>query len=151
MPKGTFRVCKQSQRSRANPDFGSSHTTKSGYRFAGIRPFTFSYALSVVKKDLRSSPSRSYSGFPVPFTTSFVIRHSLIVSSDGTQNIVSIMISSMIARSPRAPVFRLREVSAIAVRASRSKTRRTPSSSSNFWYCFTIALFGYVRIRTSAS
>ena len=79
------------------------------------------------------------------------MRHSLIVLSDGTVNIVSIMIFSMIARRPLAPVLRFNVVSAISNRASLSNSSFTPSSSRSFWYCFTIALFGSVRMRINAS
>ena len=61
------------------------------------------------------------------------------------------MIFSMIARSPRAPVFLFSVVSATAIRASRSNSSFTPSSSRSFWYCFTIALFGSVKMRINAS
>ena len=61
------------------------------------------------------------------------------------------MMLSMIARRPLAPVLRFSVVSAIALNASLSNSSLTPSNSSNFWYCLTIALFGSVRIRISAS
>ncbi len=57
----------------------------------------------------------------------------------------------MIARSPRAPVPRRIAWSAIASSASSVNSSSTPSSSKSRWYCFTSALLGSVRMRTSAS
>ncbi len=64
---------------------------------------------------------------------------------------ISIMIFSIIARNPLAPVFLFKEVRAIAFSASSSKVSSTPSSSNIFWYCFTMAFLGSVRIRINAS
>src|SRR5947208_2462887 len=59
--------------------------------------------------------------------------------------------SSMMARRPRAPVWRRMAWSAMASRASRSKSSSTPSSSNRRWYCFTRALRGSTRIWSRAS
>ena len=73
------------------------------------------------------------------------------LESDGTSYIVSIMTDSMIARSPLAPVFLSTAIWAISWTASGVNSSFTSSSSNNFWYCFTRAFFGSVRIRTRAS
>ncbi len=57
----------------------------------------------------------------------------------------------MMARRPRAPVWRRIAWSAMASSASRSKSSSTPSSSNRRWYCFTRALRGSTRIWSSAS
>ena len=57
----------------------------------------------------------------------------------------------MIERSPLAPVFLAIAFSAIASKASSVNLSSTPSISNNFWYCFTNALLGSVRIFTRAS
>jgi hypothetical protein len=57
--------------------------------------------------------------------------------------------SSMIARRPRAPVPRRIAWSAIASSAVLVNSSSTPSISKSFWYCFTRAFFGSVRIITS--
>ena len=80
------------------------------------------YALSDATFSLfgRSTRSYPYSGSSSPFTTFSVILHVLILSSDGTLNIVSIMTFSRIARRPLAPVFLEREIFAISFSASSS-------------------------------
>ena len=84
-------------------------------------------------------------------TASFVMMHSVIVSSEGIVNMTSIMTFSMIERSPRAPVLRSTASFAIAETASCSKVSRTSSKPNSFWYCLISALRGLVRIFTSAS
>ena len=69
----------------------------------------------------------------------------------GSSNMVSSSASSMIARRPRAPLLRAMAFFAMALSASSSKSSSTPSSSMSFLYCFTSALRGSVRMRTSAS
>src|SRR5699024_6479487 len=110
-----------------------------------LHPPSFFYALSLLTELC------SKRGTPPPFTTSSVIRHAFSVSSDGALYMISIMTFSMIALKPLAPVFLLREVSAMASSASSSKVSSTPSSSSIFWYCLVIAFLGSVKIRIRAS
>ena len=71
-------------------------------------------------------------GTPVPSTASFVTVQLLIVLSDGIVNIRSIIVSSIMERSPLAPVFLEMVFSAIAFTASSSNFRSTPSSSNSF-------------------
>ena len=71
-------------------------------------------------------------GTPVPSTASFVTVQLLIVLSDGIVNIRSIMVSSIIERSPLAPVLRAMVLSAMAFTASSVNFRSTPSSSNSF-------------------
>ncbi|MNR27146.1 hypothetical protein D3C85_1444050 [compost metagenome] len=70
---------------------------------------------------------------------------------EGTSNITSSIMLSMMALRPRAPVFRLIASLAIASSASASNSSETLSISSIFWYCFTSAFLGSERIRTSAA
>ena len=95
-----------------------------------------------------SSTSRGSSS---PVTDSLVIIHSFTLSSDGTSNIASIIIDSIIARSPLAPVFLSTERFATAAMASSSNDSFTLSNSNNFLYCFVIAFLGSTRILFSAS
>ena len=74
-----------------------------------------------------------------------------MLSSEGTSNITSIIISSMIERSPRAPVLRSMALAAMAFNASGSNSNLVSSRDNNFWYCFTKAFFGSVKIRTKSS
>ena len=59
--------------------------------------------------------------------------------------------SSIIERSPLAPVFLSIALSTIAFNASFSNSNSTPSNSNNFLYCFVNAFFGFVTIFTKAS
>jgi len=89
---------------------------------------------------------------PVFFSTvSFVIIHFSIFGFVGTSNIISLIISSIIERSPLAPVFLSIALSTIAFNASCSNSNSTPSNSNNFLYCFVNAFFGFVTIFTKAS
>ena len=74
-----------------------------------------------------------------------------MVSSDGISYIKSIMVFSMIARSPLAPVFLVIDFSAMALIADSSNSNFTPSNSNSFSYCFTKEFFGSFKIRTRAS
>ena len=58
---------------------------------------------------------------------------------------------SIIERNPLAPVPLLIANSAIFFNASFSNSNSTPSIESNSLYCFTIAFFGSVKIRTKSS
>ena len=64
---------------------------------------------------------------------------------------ISIMTSSRIDRSARAPVPRSIAFCTTAFSAGSSNTRSTPSIRKSFSYCFTIAFFGSVRMFSSAS
>ncbi len=64
--------------------------------------------------------------------------------------IISNMIFSMIARSPRAPDFRFVASRAIARNASSVNFRCTDSISNSFEYCLVKAFLGSFRIRTRA-
>ena len=55
------------------------------------------------------------------------------------------------ARRPRAPDLRRIASRAVARSASRVKESFTFSSSKSFWYCFTSAFFGWVRMVTRSS
>ena len=57
----------------------------------------------------------------------------------------------MIDRSPRAPVSRMRALSATDTIASSEKTSSMPSNWKKRWNCFTSALRGSVRIRIRSS
>ena len=59
--------------------------------------------------------------------------------------------SSIIDRSPLAPVFLSIALSTIAINASWSNSSSTPSNSNNFLYCFTNAFLGFVTISINAS
>ena len=72
-------------------------------------------------------------------------------SSDGISYITSVITSSIMARSPLAPVFLSNESFATAFIASSSNLNFTPSSSRSFLYCFVMAFFGSTRIFSSAS
>ena len=72
-------------------------------------------------------------------------------SSDGTSYITSVITSSIMARSPLAPVFLSNESFATALIASSSKLSLTPSSSRSFLYCFVIAFLGSTSILSRAS
>ena len=64
---------------------------------------------------------------------------------------MSLIISSIIERSPLAPVFLSTAFSTIAEIASSSNSSSTPSNSNNFLYCLTKAFLGSVTIFTNAS
>jgi hypothetical protein len=72
------------------------------------------------------------------------------VLADGTSYITESSTSSMMARSPRAPVPRRIAWSATASSASSVNSSSTPSRSKSRSYCLTSALRGSVRMRTSA-
>ena len=64
---------------------------------------------------------------------------------------MSLIISSIIERSPLAPVFLSIALSTIASSASCSNSSSTSSNSNNFLYCFTKAFFGFVTISINAA
>src|SRR5213078_4860274 len=68
-------------------------------------------------------------------THSAVMATSRTSSRLGRSNMMSVIISSRMARRPRAPVPRLIAFWAIALSASFSIVSRTSSSSNSFWYC----------------
>ena len=72
----------------------------------------------------------------LPVAHSGVTTTSRTSPRDGRSNITSLMILSMTARSPRAPVPRRNVRPAISLSAPGSKVSPTPSSSNIFWYCF---------------
>ena len=76
--------------------------------------------------------------------------HSFNPGIDGSSYIISSITSSSTARSPRAPVPRFIASRATAATASSVNLSRTFSRSKYFWYCFTMAFFGSLRIRTRA-
>src|SRR5438128_1273780 len=84
-------------------------------------------------------------------THSAVMATSRTSSRLGRSNMMSVIISSRMARRPRAPVPRLIAFWAIALSASFSIVRRTSSSSNSFWYCLDSAFLGSMRMRMSAS
>src|SRR5205809_2358862 len=84
-------------------------------------------------------------------THSAVMATSRTSSRLGRSNMMSVIISSRMARRPRAPVPRLIAFCAIALRASFSIVSRTSSSSNSFWYCLESAFLGSIRMRISAS
>ena len=63
--------------------------------------------------------------------------HFSILGFDGISNIISLIMSSIIERSPLAPVFLAIALSAINSNASSSNSNSTPSYSNSFLYCFT--------------
>nr|CAA99538.1 hypothetical protein [Bacillus subtilis] len=84
-------------------------------------------------------------------TVAPVITHFSMSSREGSSNITSSMMPSMIERSPRAPVLRSIAFLAISESASSSNSSSTLSSSSIFLNCLTRAFFGFVKIATNAS
>ena len=70
---------------------------------------------------------------------------------DGISNMMSSIVSSTTARSPRAPVLRSTERSAIARIASFWNVSATSSMSNSRWYCLRSAFRGFCRISTSVS
>ena len=83
--------------------------------------------------------------------TPSVILHSLTPSRYGTSYMMSSMACSRIERRPRAPDLRRMASRAVARSASFVKESFTFSSSKSFWYCFTSALLGWVRMVTRSS
>ena len=79
-------------------------------------------------------------------TTTFVISSRL-----GISNIKSIITDSIILLKPRAPVRRSIALAAIAWSAAGSNSNSTLSMAKSFWYCFTNAFFGFVKISTKSS
>src|SRR5256714_15474411 len=75
-------------------------------------------------------------------THSAVMATSRTSSRLGRSNMMSVIISSRIARRPRAPVPRLIPFCAMALRASLSMVSPTASSSNSFWYCLVNAFLG---------
>ena len=88
------------------------------------------------------SPLRTVSSVTVQRTTSFI---------PGISYITFVMIFSIIARSPRAPVFLSMAFFAMARTAFHSKTSSTLSMPRSFWYWRIRAFFGSDRILISAS
>ena len=82
---------------------------------------------------------------------SLVTTIRVMVGSDGVSNIKPSSTSSMMARSPRAPVFRSIARSAMVSSACGSNSSCIPSSSNSFLYCLTSEFFGSVRMRTRLS
>src|SRR5699024_3775280 len=99
---------------------------------------------------LRGASRGTSVGFTFSSTTSRVITTLAMSSRLGTSNITGCSTSSMIARSPRAPVPRKMAWSATASTASSLNSSSTPSISNIRWYCLISAFFGSVRMRTSA-
>src|SRR4029453_17697827 len=89
-------------------------------------------------------------GFTLLRTTSSSITHLVTSWREGSSYIVLSRTSSMIARSPRAPVARRIAWSAIASSEPSVNSSSTPSNSKNLWYWRTSAFFGLVRMSTSA-
>ena len=73
---------------------------------------------------------------------------SLIVGSDGTSNMRSRRVPSVIIRRARAPVPVAFAFCAIASRASSVKVSLTFSSEKSCSYCLTMAFFGLLRMST---
>ena len=90
-------------------------------------------------------------GPATPSTISLVIRQLTTVSSEGISYICSMIVFSMIARSPLAPVFLVIASFAISRSASSSKINSTPSNSNSFLYCLQMEFFGSDKICTNAS
>ncbi len=67
---------------------------------------------------------------------------------DGMSYITSSIVSSRMARRPRAPDLRRSASRAIATSAPSVNLRCTPSISNSFWYCRVSAFFGSFRMRT---
>src|SRR2546422_640968 len=82
---------------------------------------------------------------------SAVMATSRTSSRLGRSNMMSVIISSRMARRPRAPVPRLSAFCAMALSASFSMLSRTSSSSNSFWYCLVSAFLGSTRMRIRAS
>src|SRR6185312_3055877 len=96
--------------------------------------------------------AESSSNGGVPFSThDSVIFTSVMSSRLGRSNITSVMISSRMARNPRAPVPRLSAFPATARNALSSNVIFTSSSSKSLVYCLVSAFLGSLRMRTSAS
>ena len=70
---------------------------------------------------------------------------------EGASYITSSIIVSIIALNPLAPDFRSNAFLAIALNASSSNFKTTPSYSRSFLYCFVNAFFGSVKILIKAS
>src|SRR5690554_7897805 len=77
--------------------------------------------------------------------------HLSTSSLDGISYITFSITSSSIDLRPRAPVFLSIASLAITLRASSSNSSITLSISNSFWYCFTKAFLGSLRIFTKAS
>ena len=90
-------------------------------------------------------------GFAPSVTHSLVMMHLRKSLLEGALYITSFIISSIMERSPLAPVLREIAFSAIASIAASSNSSLTPSISRSFSYCFTSAFLGSVSILTSAS
>jgi len=82
---------------------------------------------------------------------SLVTTHFLTSRREGSSNCTSSRISSMIERSPRAPVSRSSARSAIDASASSEKTSSIESKEKKRWNCLTSALRGSVRISMRSS
>src|SRR5690606_17488356 len=115
---------------------GDSHLRQDGTK---RQPPAFASGCLLIHQALSSffssmtRPSRVVRRGPTLFRTlSFVTTHLVTSSREGSSNITSSMIDSMIALRPRAPVFRLIASAAIVSRASSSNTSSTPSISINF-------------------
>src|SRR5690606_41647156 len=83
--------------------------------------------------------------------TSAFTTHLRTFSSDGISYMTSSRTSSIVVRSPRAPVLRSCASLATASSASSVTTSSTSSRLKNFWYCLTTAFFGSTRMRISSS
>ena len=80
-----------------------------------------------------------------------VITILVTVGSLGMSNINWVSSPSITLRRPRAPVSRLSVSRATSRSASSVKVSCAPSSKNSCSYCFKIAFFGSVKMRTSAS
>src|SRR5213596_772427 len=120
---------------------GATRESRFSFRKSIRPPFRYAVSAAFWKRMM---------GCSLLVTTSSEMRTSLMFGCDGMSYITSSMMFSMMARSPRAPDFRLSASRAIAERAPSVKRRCTPSISKSFWYCRVSAFFGSFRIRTSA-
>src|SRR5256885_6224218 len=98
----------------------------------------------------RSFSNSSVGSSPRRITPS-VILHSLMLSRYGTSYWMSSIAFSMMARRPRAPALRRIASWAMDRSASLVNVSFTRSISNSFWYCFTSAFFGCVRMVTRSS
>src|SRR5829696_989054 len=119
----------------------------------GLRPLCLAAVLSRFRHASRLVRARSVtiSGDVPSLIASLVITISRTSSRLGRSNMMSVIMVSRMARSPRAPVPRLRARWATARRDSGSNVRPTSSNSNNFRYCLVSAFLGSTRMRISAS
>lgn len=99
VPKGTFRDCKQSPRSRASPDFGSSPIQKTPFtsvkgEFSAVPPY-FIYAVTHIYLTFYNG---NYSG--ITYFNRSIIRFRSYLPSSFFRNCLSAGSSSSFAQSP---------------------------------------------------